>query len=161
MSGVETEASLRQEFGAPRAATQMIGLDDRPDGAAATNALGLLDVAAITEHVKIIHRLARPLAGNGKLVVASFGEDPDKLPPLKPKIRHFQIGDVEAMVAEILALAGEPHRNVYTPLAVFRLDLPPGKKGSEEDIVGVIGIVSDFDDAEAGRWTERLPMAPC
>jgi hypothetical protein len=42
---------------------------------------------------------------------------------------------------------------------VFHPDLSPGKKGSEEDIVGVIGIVGDFD--EAGRWAERLPIPPC
>jgi hypothetical protein len=128
MSGVETEASLRQEFGAPRAATQMIGLDDRPDGAAAMNPLGLLDVAAITEHVKMIHHLAQPLAGAGKLVVASYGENPTTHEKLTPKVEHFEIGAIDDMIRAVLRLATEEHRNVYCSLSVWCARIWPGAK---------------------------------
>lgn len=55
-----------------------------------------LDVAAIREHISILHRLAQPAAGQGKLLIASFGENPDRPHPktgapgwpLEPKIRH-------------------------------------------------------------------------
>jgi hypothetical protein len=64
------------------------------------------------------------------------------------------------MVEAILRLARERHRNVYVPLCVVRADLPPGKKGGEEDIVGVLGLSVDFDDGDAANWQNRLPMPP-
>jgi hypothetical protein len=106
----------------------------------------------------MLHTLAAPLAGQGKLIVASFGEDPatgDKPPP---KIEHVAIGDVDGMVAAIRRLAREPHRNVYASLAVMRPDLPDGKKGFEADVVAVLGLVPDFDDADAADYGRRLPV---
>jgi hypothetical protein len=128
-----------------------------------------IDAAAISEHVRLLHHLAAPLSGCGKLVVASYGEDPDRPDPktgtpgapLYPKIGHFEIGDVQTMVAAIVSLAKEAHRNVYIPLAVFRADLRTGGKGYEKDIVAVLGLVADFDDDEAAHWPDRLPKPPC
>jgi Family of unknown function (DUF5906)/RepB DNA-primase from phage plasmid len=128
-----------------------------------------LDLAAIREHVTILHRLAAPLAGKGKLIVAAYGENPNLPDPktgelgreLRPEIRHFKIGDVEDMVKTIVTLAREPHRNVYIPTAVLRPDLPKGKKGGETDVVGTLALVVDFDDENASRWSERLPKPPC
>jgi hypothetical protein len=57
-------------------------------------------------------------------------------------------------------MGAEAHRNVYLSLAVLRPDLPPAKKGFEADIVGVLGIVADFDDPEAAHWAHRLPLPP-
>ena len=119
-------------------------------------------------HVEIIHRLAAPLAGKGKLVTAGFGEDPDKLHPkthkpgcpLPPSVVHFEIGDIEIAVCTVTKLTVGEHRNVYASLAVFRSDLAPGKKGFEKDIIAVLGLVADFDDADAARWAERLPLPP-
>jgi hypothetical protein len=111
----------------------------------------------IRGHCEMIHRLAAPLAGRGKIVVASYGEDPTTGDAITPKVEHFKIGDVEAMTAAILQLSGEQYRNVYAPLAVFK-NLPVGKKGTEADIVAVLGLVPDFDDADAARWRERLPL---
>ena len=34
----------------------------------------------------------------------------------------------------------------------------PGKKGTEADIVGVLGLVGDFDDADAANYASRLPV---
>jgi hypothetical protein len=128
-----------------------------------------LDAPAIETHVRLLHRLAQPLIGLGMLLISSFGEDPQRQNPktgkpgcpLTPKIRHFAIGDIAGMTAAIVLLAGERHRNVYTPLAVFRPDLRPGGKGYEKDIAGVLGLVADFDDAEASQWPRRLPRPPC
>jgi hypothetical protein len=117
------------------------------------------DIAAIRQHVELLHHLAAPLADRGKLVVASFGQDPRTAKDIVSKIRHFQIGDVDTMVEIIARLCVERHRNVYAPTAVMRLDLPDGKVGGEADVVGVIGLVEDFDDDDAPRWAERLPIA--
>ncbi len=39
------------------------------------------DLTAVRAHAEHIHRLAAPLAGNGKLIVAGFGEDPNRVNP--------------------------------------------------------------------------------
>jgi hypothetical protein len=114
--------------------------------------------AVLLEHVAMIHKLAAPLAGKGKLVVASYGQDPATGEELDAKIEHVRIGDVEGTVLIIQRLARERHRNVYMPLAVMRLDLPPRKKGKEEDVVGVLAIITDFDDADAPNYARRLPV---
>ena len=46
------------------------------------------------------------------------------------------------------------------PLAVFRSDLASGGKGLERDIIACLGIVADFDDPDAAKWPERLPIPP-
>ena len=126
------------------------------------------DLAAVRSHAEIIYRLAAPLAGKGKLIVAGFGEDPDRTNPktaklgcpVPPIVRHVAVGDMHGMVRAIAGIADRPHYNAYSPLAVFRPDLPNGKKGSEGDILAVLGLVADFDDADAPRWAERLPVPP-
>ena len=77
-----------------------------------------IDDVAIGEHAGMIHSLAAPLAGRGKLVIASFGEDPSKVHPktgkpgcpIIPKIAHFEIGEVERTVNSITGLSREKHR---------------------------------------------------
>jgi hypothetical protein len=116
----------------------------------------------------MIHRLAAPLAMQGKLVIACFGEDPSQLNPttgtpgcpLRPRVVHVGIGDIETMVRGVSNLTVLDHSNVYIPLAVFRPDLPKGRKGFEHEIVAVLGFVADFDDPAAARWVERLPLVP-
>jgi RecA-family ATPase len=118
-----------------------------------------LDQAAVREHVQLLHQLAEPLADRGKLVVASYGEDPASGESLIPKVAHFAIGQVGAMTDMIMRLSREPHRNVYAPLAVVRKDLPDGRKGQEADVVATLGIVCDFDDERAVEWRTRLPRS--
>jgi len=126
------------------------------------------DVSLIRAHIEIINKLAEPVTGQGKLVIACFGEDPDQTHPstgkpgcpLPPTVVHAEIGDVETTVQLICNLGTAEHRNIYMPLAVFRPDLPGGKKGYEKDIVALLGLVADFDDADAARWAERLPGPP-
>jgi hypothetical protein len=128
-------------------------VDDEPEA----------DQAALHKHVVLINELAMPLARKGKLVIASFGEAPSGDGPrqrLRPKIEHFEIGDVDGMVEAIMEFDADRHRNIYMPLVVFRHDLCDGSKGGEHDIIGVLGLVADFDDADAARWKERLPVHP-
>jgi hypothetical protein len=66
----------------------------------------------IRAHCEMIHCLAAPLAAQSKLVVASFGENPDQAYPktgkpglrLPQRILHFGIGDVDGTVRAIAQL---------------------------------------------------------
>lgn len=116
------------------------------------------DVAAIRGHVNLIHQQAAMIEGDGKIVVASYGEDPKTGLSLHPIVRHFQIGDVEANVDAIILLSQDKHRNVYMPLAILKPDLSVGKKGGEEDVLAVIGLMADFDDDRAADYIDRLPV---
>ena len=62
------------------------------------------------------------------------------------------------MVDQIELLSREQHRNVYVPLAVFDPNLPPGRKGSETQIVAALGLVADFDDTDAANYRKRMPV---
>jgi hypothetical protein len=112
----------------------------------------------VRAHVAMLHRLATGCSG--KLVAASYGYDSENRQVITPKVRHFAIGDVDGMVAAVRDLAGEKFRNVYVPLCVMRADLPDRDKGTEADIVAVLGLVGDFDDAGAADHSSRLPIAP-
>jgi hypothetical protein len=99
------------------------------------------------------------------LVVASYGEDPDERndkgkigKSITPKVAQFRVGDIEHMVACILKFSQDCHRNVYVPFSLMRPDLQRGQKGYENDVVGVLALVADFDDADAKNWEGRLPV---
>ena len=75
-------------------------------------------------HCEMIHRLAAPLAGRGKIVVASYGENPTTGDAITPKVAHFKIGDVEAMTRSERCGKGEspqtqaahnPHSEIRRP----------------------------------------------
>lgn len=112
----------------------------------------------LAAHVRHLHDAARPFAGRGLLNIAGFGEIPDPKQSLTPVVRHFQIGDWAEMVDAVDRLGSEPHRNVYAALSVFRPDLKPGSKGGTADVVAVLGLVADFDDADAVNYATRLPI---
>lgn len=115
------------------------------------------DDAAIREHIARIHDCAKGL--DGVIPIAAYGEMPsgEKLAPL---VRRFRVGDVEAAAAAAAEMARRPFYNVYMPLAVFRPDLPDGRKGGEDDVIGTLGLVADFDDDQARSYRERLPLPP-
>ena len=102
------------------------------------------------------------------VIAAGFGEDPGRTDPktgkpglsLKPKVIHADVGEIDETLNGITRFVKQPHYNVYMPLAVFRIGLPPGAKGFEKDIIACLGIVADFDDPDAARWAERLPVSP-
>jgi putative DNA primase/helicase len=111
-------------------------------------------------YVAMLHARARPYRRRGKLVLASYGENPDTGEKLPPKIEHFQIGDTTGMLAAIERLGRDENRNVYVLLAVVKRSLAPGKKGSEADVIAVLGLVCDFDDKDAARYPARMPAPP-
>jgi hypothetical protein len=122
----------------------------------------------IRAHVTLVHSLATPLIGQGKVIAAGFGENPDETDPksgksgraLPPKVIHAAIGDVNAMLEGLAQFVKRQHYNLYMPLAVFRPDLASWAKGYERDVVACLGIVADFDDPDAPRWAQRLPIPP-
>jgi hypothetical protein len=69
-------------------------------------------------------------------------------------VNQFDIGDVNAMAAQAVTWA--EHGNVYMPPAILRRELPPGKRGTVDDTVAILGLVVD-DDRDTGR-TCNLPV---
>jgi hypothetical protein len=114
--------------------------------------------AEVHAHIELLNRLAQPLCGRGKLVLASYGQDPITGQDIRPKVLHFNIGEIDLMVNQIELLSRDQHRNVYVPTAVFDSNLPPGLKGREAQIVGVLGLVADFDDNDASNYHARMPV---
>ena len=118
------------------------------------------DTAAIKEDLKL---LFGHLPGDGKIVIASYGENPSTGKNLPPRTLHYSPSQYEQAAEVFAALSAEAHRNAYVSLALMRNDLAQGKKGGESEVVGVVGLVADFDaknDAEASSWQARLPMQP-
>ena len=118
------------------------------------------EASDLHDHVSMLHKLAEGI--DGKLVLASFGEDPETGGKIMPNVLHYEIGDVDGMVTGAKKLNQQRHRNVYAAMAVFRSDLPAGKKGALDDVVAVLGLVSDFDlkdDPDAGKYAERMPLS--
>lgn len=116
-----------------------------------------LDSAAI--HTDQIHQHALDLGCTGQLSFASFGQNPTTGIDLNSKIDHFKVGDTAGTKAFVESLAGEKHRNTYTHLATFT-GLRPGAKGGDQDIEKVFGFCADFDDPDAHKWGDRVPLPP-
>lgn len=104
-------------------------------------------------HVEMLHQLAAGM--DGLLVVSAFNAmvDTDK-----GTITHHRIGDVEGMVDAIEAHLDTPHINLYVGLQIMRQNLGRGKRGTEADIVAMLGLVVDLD-ADTGKAGE-LPVEP-
>jgi len=105
----------------------------------------------IEYHFQILHHVAQRSKIEGLLILAAFGEN------LPPRVKHFEIGDLTGMTEAAMAFQDTGY-NVYAPLAIFRADLEKGKKGSEEDIVAVLGAVID-GDADKGKAAPEPPVA--
>lgn len=104
----------------------------------------------IVRHISGLHILARQSGYAGKLVLAAFSHE---LPPI---IQHFSVGDIGGMTTAALAFQSTRY-NLYAPLALMKPGLPVGKKGSEDDIVAVLGFVIDADSDHPGRTKPTLP----
>jgi hypothetical protein len=122
-----------------------------------------LDGAAIEQEIALLHELATRSNVRGKLILAGYGQDPLSGKNLRAVVQPFALGNAKAMTTQALRFGAERHRNIYMPLALMREDLPRSRKGSEADVVAVLGIVADFDgkaDGGAEDWRFRLPMPP-
>ena len=93
----------------------------------------------VRAHLKRIHDLAYGI--DGILVLAFYGENPDARSGSTSIVLHFNIGDVDRMFNAVMAYERYAHANVYMPLAVMRQSLERDKKGSEGDVVAVLGLV--------------------
>ncbi|WP_165219529.1 AAA family ATPase [Affinirhizobium pseudoryzae] len=111
------------------------------------------DEAAIRAHVALLHECAQGV--DGVLVVSTFYANAGDRPG---PITHHHIGDVDGMTAAIMAHATTPGVNVYTGLHVMRRGLERGKRGTERDIVAMLGVVADLD-SDTGK-TGELPVDP-
>lgn len=118
-----------------------------------------IDRAAVRHHLGIFARLAGDVPC--RLVLGGFGQNIDTGEKLPAIAESFAPADADVMVDRVAAIDAEPHRNIYLSTAIFRPDLEKGRKGSEEDILGVLAIVQDFDAKDMGdaarEWAVRCP----
>lgn len=110
----------------------------------------------VRTHVEILHQLAAGI--DGILVVSTFHASTTDDKDRPGTVTHHPVGDIEGMVAAITAHTDTPHANVYVGLQLMRKDLPRGKRGTEADIVAVLGLVADMD-GDTGKIGE-LPIEP-
>jgi len=115
-----------------------------------------INIKEITNHCNMIHSTAKGLTG--KIVLCSYGQNPETGEDIQPKILQFAIGDYQTMATTAAAWAQEQHRNVYAPLAVLKEGIP--KRGKLPDYSHVLGVCADFDDENAGEYLNRLPVSP-
>lgn len=108
----------------------------------------------VRDHVEMLHRLAEGV--DGVLVVSVFNAALERDGGI---ITHHSVGDVDGMVAAIEAHADTPGANVYAGLQVMRRGLSRGARGTEADIVAVLGLVADMD-ADTGRGAGQYPLPP-
>src|SRR5450631_3309298 len=101
---------------------------------AARDDLDNVTSSAIAEHFELLHHLAARSGHKGNLVLAAFREN------LPAKAMHFAIGDHVGMATAAMAFQDTGY-NVYAPLGVYRADLASGSKGSESDVVALLGAV--------------------
>ena len=101
--------------------------------------LPAFDRTAIEAHISLLHDLAEGL--DGVLILAAF-----EAGGARAQVQRFRIGDVDGMVATIMAFENHPNLNLYAPWSVFRRNLEPDKKGSEADVVAALAAVGDLDN---------------
>ncbi len=96
----------------------------------------------------------------GKLVLASYGQDPVAGKNLTPMVKHYSTDSVPEMELVIKDWTRQKNRNVYMPLVLMNPELKRGAKGGRDDIQSLFGLCADFDDDQAHLWKERLPAKP-
>lgn len=111
----------------------------------------------VTKHVEMLHQCAEGL--DGVLVTSVFYANPNGDTDRPGTVTHHEIGDVERMVDSIIAHQDTTGANVYVGLQVMKRGLARGKRGTESDIVGVLGLVADMD-SDTGKAAGELPMEP-
>jgi len=117
---------------------------------------GKTDSSLAIEHIKLLHRAAQGL--DGKLVLCSYGQNPETGKDITPKVQQFDIGNWQGMASTAATWAKETHRNVYAPLAVLKQGI--SSRGKMPDYSHVLGVCADFDDDNAADYLNRLPLSP-
>ena len=113
------------------------------------------DEDAIRAHVELLHQ--RAAGTDGVLVVSTFYANAGDRPG---PITHHPVGDVEGMISAIMAHATTPGVNIYSGLHVMRRGLERGKRGTERDIVAMLGVVADLD-GDTGKTYQQRVRIPC
>jgi len=111
------------------------------------------DHEAIRSHVAMLHEFAVGANVDG---ILTFNRIDDKG---KIDTERFAIGDADHMADAIIGWSCRPDLNLYLPWAIFRKDLPRGKKGGEEDVRGVLALVGDLD-SDIGKKAVGLAGLP-
>lgn len=106
----------------------------------------------IRAHIKMLHDLAAGV--DGVLVAATYYTGHSG-----GSITHHAIGDVDGMIGAIAAHLETPGANSYVGLQVMRRGLGRGKRGTEADIVAVLGLVADMD-GDTGNAGGEYPLPP-
>ncbi|WMT91001.1 AAA family ATPase [Pelagibacterium sp. H642] len=106
----------------------------------------------IRTHIQVLHDLAAGI--DGVLVAATYYTG-----HTGGSITHHAIGDVDGMAGAIAAHLETPGANSYVGLQVMRRGLQRGKRGTEADIVAVLGLVADMD-ADTGNAGGEYPLPP-
>lgn len=109
------------------------------------------DEPSVREHAAMLHQLATGL--DGVLVVSTFFADPVGGNDRPGAVSHHEIGDVDGTVESIMAHSVTANANVFAGLQVMRRGLARGSRGTEADIVAVLGLVVDLD-ADTGNAGE-------
>lgn len=112
---------------------------------------------SIRSHVEMLHSLAKGV--DGVLVVSVFHASPTGETDAPGTVTHHAIGDVDGMVEAIEAQREVPGANIYVGMQVMRRGLGRGKRGSEADIVAVLGLVADMD-SDTGKGDGEYPLSP-
>lgn len=111
---------------------------------------------AIQQHVALLHDAAAGV--DGVLVVSVFHASAASETDKPGTITHHRVGDVDGMFDAISAHVKTAGANIYVGLQVMRKGLARGHRGTESDIVAVLGLVADMD-ADTGK-TGDYPYTP-
>lgn len=120
------------------------------------SAVPAFDETAIRAHCEMLHHLAAGI--DGVLVVSTYHANPTGDSDTPGIVTHHSIGDVDGMVDAVMAHASTPSVNVFSGLQVMRRGLQRGKRGTEADIVALLGLVVDLD-ADTGK-AGGMPIDP-
>lgn len=110
----------------------------------------------VRSHVEMLHHIAAGL--NGVLVASTFYASPIGQQDVKGAITKHTVGDIDGMVGAIDAAASVDNANVYVGLQVMRAGIGRGQRGTEADIMAVLGLVADMD-ADTGK-AGAVPFPP-
>jgi hypothetical protein len=111
----------------------------------------------VERHVNMLHQCAEGL--DGVLVTSVFHANPSGEQDRPGTVTHHPVGQPEPMVDAIMACQEIVGANIYVGLQVMRNGLKRGARGTEADIIAVLGLVADMD-SDTDKAAGELPMEP-